>query len=506
MGSSQFTEKSMHLAREDSMYEYINRQIRLPGEFFLPFGGKLNPENRWVKLAEMIPWEDFEEEYVKNFKKSHKGERAYNVRIALGSLIIKERLGLSDEETVNQISENPYLQYFLGFDKYEEKVPFNPSQLTHFRKRFDSDMMNRVNEAIIMKNKDEKDDDRNSNSENSPENKDEKVEKVEKTENSGTLILDATCTPADIQYPTDARLLNDARECLEEIVDALHTSNKGKEKRPRTYRQKARKEYIDFTKQRKPKPKQIRKIKGKLLRYIKRLLGYIEKLSEQNGLDVLTKRQYKNILVIQELYRQQHEMQKTKTYRTDDRIVSISQPHVRPIVRGKVSAATEFGAKIGISVEEGFARCEIISWDAFNEGNTLKEAVERYKERNGFYPAVVLADKIYRNRDNREYCIKNQIRLSGPALGRKTEEVKKEEQKLAYQDSCERNQVEGKFGEGKRKYSLGKVMMKLAKTSETAIILSLIVMNLEKSLRVLLCQILKWISFWCFNPNMEFEN
>jgi hypothetical protein len=307
-------------------------------------------------------------------------------------------------------------------------------------------------------------------------------------------VLDATCTPADIQFPTDVRLLNDARELLEDIVDTLHAPDKGKEKRPRTYRDKARKEYINSTKQRKPKPQMIRKMRGKLLRYIRRLISFIEKLSVKNRLESLSRRQYKNLLVINELYRQQSLMHQSKSYRVDDRIVSISQPHVRPIVRGKASASTEFGAKVEISIENGFARCEVISWDAYNEANTLKKAVERYKERNGFYPTVVLADKIYRNRENREFCKNNHIRLSGPALGRKTEEIKKEEEKQAYQDTCERNQIEGKFGEGKRKYSLGKIMTKLAGTSAASIVLGFIVMNLEKRLRLLLCQILNWLN------------
>lgn len=473
------------------MYKYTSKQIRLPGDFFLPFGGRLNSNNRWVILSTMIPWEEFEDEYAKSFKKTKRGEVAYNVRIALGSLIIKERLGLSDEETVNQISENPYLQFFLGFESYTEKAPFDPSQLTHFRKRFPEDMLNRVNESII-KYESKKDDD-NDNSPDGTSGGEVTKKKTEEVKNSGTLIIDATCTPADIQYPTDIRLLNDAREQLEEIVDVLHVPDKGTEARPRTYRQKARKEYISFTKQRKPKSKAVHKIRGKMLRYIRRLLKFTEGLADKNDLSLLKKQQYKNLLVINELYRQQQEMYEKKNTRIDDRIVSISQPHVRPIVRGKVSASTEFGAKVGISVEDGFVRSEIISWDAFNEGTTLKEAVERYKDRNGFYPAVVQADKIYRNRDNREYCINNNIRLSGPGLGRKTDEVKKEEQKQAYVDSCERNQVEGKFGEGKRKYSLSKIMTKLAQTSATAIVLNFIVINLEKKLRLLLYYFIKYI-------------
>ena len=143
--------------------------------------------------------------------------------------------------------------------------------------------------------------------------------------------------------------MNDARELLEEIVDVLRIPDKGKE--ARTYRQKARKEYISFTKQRKPISKTVHKIRGKMLRYIRRLLKFSEELADKNGLSLLKKQQYKNLLVINELYKQQLEMYEKRNTRIDDRIVSISQPHVRPIVRGKVSAATEFGAKVEISVE-----------------------------------------------------------------------------------------------------------------------------------------------------------
>ena len=75
--------------------------------FFLPFGGHLDSDNRWVRMAKLIPWAEVEQRYEKLFADSGMGAPAKNVRIALGALIIKERLGLSDEETVEQIRENP---------------------------------------------------------------------------------------------------------------------------------------------------------------------------------------------------------------------------------------------------------------------------------------------------------------------------------------------------------------------------------------------------------------
>ena len=137
-------------------------------------------------------------------------------------------------------------------------------------------------------------------------------------------------------------------------------------------------------------------------------------------------------------------MYDTRTHTVEDRIVSISQPYIRPIVRGKAKAPVEFGAKLDISVEDGFARIETISFDPYNESTVLQEAVERFFRRNGCYPKKILADKIYRNRTNLKYCADNGIKLSGPALGRPKQGTNpKEERKAAYKDSCDRVAVEG---------------------------------------------------------------
>ncbi len=103
--------------------------------FYLPFGGHPRSDNRWIRLAKLIPWDEAEKKYAAHFAESGMGAPAKNVRIALGALIIKERLGLSDEETVEQIRENPYLQYFLGFEGYRDQPPFEASMMVHFRKR-----------------------------------------------------------------------------------------------------------------------------------------------------------------------------------------------------------------------------------------------------------------------------------------------------------------------------------------------------------------------------------
>ena len=145
-----------------------------------------------------------------------------------------------------------------------------------------------------------------------------------------------------------------------------------------------------------------------------------------------------------------------------DRIVSISQPHVRPIIRGKTSSPTEFGAKISLSLVEGYTRLEELSWDNYNESLTLIDHLKRYRERYGCYPETIQVDSIYRTMANRAFCKKHGIRISGHPLGGPPKAVKSNDNlKQEKQDIRERVAIEGKIGEGKRRYGLSRIMAKL---------------------------------------------
>lgn len=190
-----------------------SRQPELP-DFYLPFGGKLDPDNRWVKLARIVPWHLVEQDYRANFADSGMGAPAKESRIALGALIIKERLGVTDEETVAQIRENPFLQYFLGLHEYLRKDLFDPSMMVHFRKRFRPETLEKINLAIISCARSQADPPENPPAcppdETPPSNSEgpgmEPSAKPAPQPN-GKLVIDATCTPADITYPTDLKLL-----------------------------------------------------------------------------------------------------------------------------------------------------------------------------------------------------------------------------------------------------------------------------------------------------------
>ena len=471
--------------------------------FYLPFSGQLSVENRWVKLAELIPWELVEAEYAEQFSPSM-GAPAKSFRVALGALIIKEKLGISDEETVQQIRENPYLQYFLGFSEYRDQAPFDVSMMVHFRQRVNLEMVAQVNENIVCSMLAEPEPETESpsssvsGSSNNSNNNDADGDASNHNDddespppsNQGQLIMDATCAPADIRYPTDLGLLNEARKNSEAILDRLYIQVSSKFKRkPRTYRKVARKAYLLVAKNRRPSRKQRRNAIRKQLQYLRRNLRHIDALiAAEASLSKLSRRQYRLLLVISEVYRQQTVMHETKARRIDDRIVSITQNYVRQRVRCKAGEPIEFGAKLSNSCVKGCVFLDVLSWDNFNESTHLQAQVEAYQRRFGYYPASVHADQIYRTRDNRQWCKARGIRLSGPPLGRPKQDptVQAELKQQARQDEAVRVAVEGKFGQAKRRFSLARVMPKLAETAQCAIAITFLVLNLERWLRQLL--------------------
>ena len=185
--------------------------------------------------------------------------------------------------------------------------------------------------------------------------------------------------------------------------------------------------------------------------YLYRNIGNIHKLLDQYEAIPLDRHQHKYFFVIQTLFEQQAHMHKENIHTIDHRIVSIHQPHVRPIVRGKTNANVEFGAKIQVSLMNGFAFLDDLSWEAFNEGTRLMSVVENYRKRFGCYPKEVLADQIYCNRVNRAKLKELNISLRAKPLGRppavKTEHV----------TPGERNPIEGKFGQAKTAYGMNRI-------------------------------------------------
>jgi len=455
------------------MYRKPDRsQMRLE-EFFLPFGGTLSADNRWVEMAKLIPWDMIEDLYAEGFKDdTTDGRPPIAARIAFGAIYIKEQEGLTDRKTVEYITENPYAQYFLGLISFSQEPLFDASMMAHFRKRFTPEKMEKINEEIY----------RLSSPAKPPTDGD----------NDGTLILDATAAPADVRYPTDLSLLNECRENTESIIDHIYETNGLSGRRTSYSRKKARSKYLQIAKQHKPRKKKIKKAIKEQIIWVRKNLEALDDLTAdpQNALEP---KHLIRLITIRKVLEQQSQMEQTGNRSVGDRIVNLRQPHVRPIVRGKVSAPVEFGQKIALSVVNGYTFIEKQGWNNFSEGQTLRESAEKYKERHGVYPVAILADKTYRNRINLNFCKENGIRLSGPRLGRPKKEELEADKEQAYRDSCERNMVEGRIGIDKRRYGLDLIMSRLSSSAETEAVMNILVMNVAHLLRVLFYLFSKWV-------------
>ena len=353
--------------------------------------------------------------------------------------------------------------------------------MVHFRKRINIEMLRQINEKVVTElEKNDPEDEETPGSSGRSQNfsKTSNFENKEKS-NSGKLLLDATCAPSDIAYPTDLNLLNEAREKSEEIIDVLYEEVRSTKEKPRTYRKKARRDYLNVAKTKKPSSNKMRKVIRKQLGYLGRNLKHIDQLKIVSSLTSLSCKQYRDLLVITEIFRQQQLMYESRDIRCDNRIVSIAQPHIRAVYRGKAAAKYEFGAKLSVSLHKGFCFLDKLSWENFNESGDLQSQVAEYKRRAGVYPESLHVDQIYRTRENRRYCKSKGIRISGPPLGRpsKDDSLKKAQVR---KDEIDRIPIEGKFGQAKRRYSLGLIMTKLKETSQCAIALVFLVMNLQK--------------------------
>ena len=447
--------------------QYVSpNQLTLAG-FETPFERKLNPKNRWVVLAHLVPWDEISNMYLKHVGVSQTGRRPLSPRVVIGSMIIKYLCNLDDRETVDQISENIYMQYFLGYPSFTNETPFNASLFVDFRKRLGLEQLNAINERIVaLKAKFESQKERPTD----PKSDGKSEDKDPEGGNKGRIIFDATACPQDIAYPTDLNLLSEAREKAEQLIDQLYIPNLHR-KKPRTYREVARRMYLQTAQKKNKTRKAIRKAIGSQLRFLSRDLRSINKLLDTYHHIPFEPKEYKYFLVITTLYEQQKQMYDARSHSIEHRIVSIHQPHVRPIVRGKSQAKVEFGAKIHVSLIDGISFLDELSWDAFNEGSHMMDYVEKYRKRFGFYPREVLADQIYCTRTNRAALKEKGIKLLAKPLGRPSAVS-------IHLSPGERNPIEGKFGQAKTGYGLNRIKARLKQTSESWIASIFLVLNL----------------------------
>ncbi len=462
------------------MFRY--NTIEIPPVDNYTMSNQLSANNRWVRLAALIPWDELAQIYRRSFH-SHLGAPSVDARIVIGALIIKHKLKLDDRGTIELIQENPYMQYFLGFMEFRFEPVFHPSLFVTIRRRLGAEAFDEMTDELLKKAEQaEKGKQQQRIGPDAPPQApgDESQQGEQDSEqggHKGILKLDATVCDQYIKYPTDLDLVARARWESERLIDILCKVLKIKIK-PRTYRIKARIQYLLAAKNKKLSKRKRHTAIGQQLRYLNRNLGHLDQLLDHLERIPFVKRDYKIFFVIQHLYAQQYEMWLNRVNRCDHRIVNIYQPHVRPIVRGKAGKNVEFGSKISISLAQGIARLDRLSWEAFNESQILQEQVEAYRATQGYWPEKVAVDHIYGTRENRQWCKQRGIHLQVKPLGRPPTETA-----AVKSEYIHRNDLEGKFGEGKNGFNLNKIRAKLQQTSESWIAATFFVLNVNELAR-----------------------
>ena len=428
----------------------------------------LSKSNRWVKLGDSIPWNKVEEAYNKRLENEHHGAGNKPARMVVGALIIKHVEGLSDEKTIQEIQENPYMQYLLGLPCFTEKPVFASELFVLIRRRLDPEFFNMLtlilSKAQSGKAKSEKDDDGN--------------------EHGGILKTDATCCDAEVRYPTDCNLLEDGSKLTERLLEKF--CKRYNVAKPKTHRTMARAAFIVLTKKKRKSKKLIEKTKLIQIRCLQAdfqtFLDFMGRHST-SFLECFSRHDYKCLQAGFKMFDQQKMMFEKGLRTCADRIISIYQPHLRPIVRGKAKAKVEFGAKIGASIVKGYTYVDHFSWDAYNESVDLTAQIELYQKRFDMLPSEVQADKLYLGRENRNYLKEHHIECFNHPLGRPSKEENDKNAQDKKRALGERNEIEATFGTSKRVYRANNIRAKLPDTADTWIGACFFAKNVMKFLR-----------------------
>jgi transposase, IS5 family len=439
------------------MYKSQDRQTPPLFEELFSFGGQLDSQNRWLKIAGLIPWEKLEQKYSGFF--SDRGRPGTDGRLAVGLFLLKHMSGKSDQEVVLELLENPYWQSFCGLETFATVKTIEASTLSRLRKRLGSAYVKELEEATYQ------------------------VLIERKILKAKGMLADGTVIPENVKYPNDVGLLNDVREWLVARVQSIG-ADVGKQYR--TYCRKGRQVYLNFAKSKRKTKKQISRAKRQMLQYVRRNLGQLEEVLQEavqrGGRQTLWIGE--KLSTAKKVFEQQWTMHREKMNRIQDRIVSFHRPWVRPIKRGKNGKDVEFGAKAAMSHVDGFLFLDKIDHINFSEAQTdvVRTQIENYENRFGKKPTSFTGDKAYGSMENRDFIEdEKQIRSSFVRLGKKSSSRDKRTRWFKKKQK-ERNRIEGSFGHGKEHYRLDRALYHGCEGSEIWTRGGILAMNLMTAL------------------------
>ena len=439
----------------------------------------LDKGNRWVWLGDHLPWEEFEKQYGQTLNNHSVGAGAKPARMVIGAMIIKHATRLSDVDTIEMIRENPYMQYLCGLEEFTDQPIFEASLFVDLRKRISEDDTNKMTESLLKREQEMKEAASKQKEEGSKGHDEEPPAATVQDkdaapfvdskgrEHRGELKIDATCADAEVRYPVDINLIETGcrklSEYMEKICEGLGITG------PRLHYKDARRAYLMLIKQARKKGRMVHDTMALLLGYLyKDMRLMVDFLAaDYRRYDFLHLYEKNIFTAIIKMYHQQNDMFKKGVHQCPDRIISIFQPHLRPIVRGKAGANVEFGAKIGVSIVRGYNFIDHHSWDAYNESIDLQLHIDKYVERLGYLPATIHADKIYMNKANRAVLKELEIKSYSKPLGRPPKDPPDPERQAAMARAVgKRNEIGCSFGTGKRVYQANDIRAKLPDTAE----------------------------------------
>jgi len=405
--------------------------------FNLSFRETLNPSHPLYKLTDIIPWNYFDQEfsiYYANF-----GRPGIPIRVMVSLLMLKHIYNQSDENVVQRWTENPYWQYFSGYEDFQWDLPCDPTELVKFRNRIGSEGVEKIFKvSALMHGKD-----------------------AEESE----IIADTTCQEKNITYPTDTKLhvsiIKYCRRVFEQ--ESIKIRQSYRDTLPKLlwntrYRNHKTKAKIARTASRK-----IKTIAGRLLRELIRKLTIEQKSKHLSTIATAQKILSQNVSDTNKIY-------------------SLHEPEVSCIAKGKAHKKYEYGSKVSILI----TKTSGIIVGATNyqgnpyDGNTLPSSLLQYKTIIGKQAQKVLVDEGYRGRS---YVGETEVlRVHSKS---KSEHLKYSEWQIK-QRFRRRASVEPVIGHLKQDYRLGRNYLKGIIGDEINLLLASAAFNLKKLMRKLL--------------------
>ena len=316
----------------------------------------IRPDHKLCLLANEIDWAGLEKEFAHLYGTT--GRPSIPIRTIVGLLLLKQMYNLGDETVVERYLENPYWQHFCGEVYFQYKLPFDPSDFVHFRKRIGEDGMKKIfKQSIDLFGEDT-------------------IRREVKE-----VRVDTTVQEKNITFPTDRKLNEKVIEYCKRIA------KKEGIKLKRTYTMEIRKlkAQLRFAK----KPKNFRKLNRAQVKLHRIALKIYYDLVSQ--LNPIPKQAYMDTFDV--LYRVL--MQKRDD---SNKVYSIHEPDVLCIAKGKEHKPYEFGNKSSFAYTRKsgiIVGAMAIDGNAY-DGHTLKPQLMQVRELTGGKIRKAIVDRGYR--------------------------------------------------------------------------------------------------------------